>query len=92
MVWLYQIAINLYLTFTWVLHSQNPASKRIPCFNPSAGKENLISKIIISILGIVGEIEKVLIKERQFEDVKIAKFNGTYKGRAIGSKKDTLQF
>ena len=57
-----------------------------------AGKENAISKMMISILGIVGEMEKVQIKERQFEGIKIAKLKGTYKGRAIGSKEDTLQF
>ena len=57
-----------------------------------AGKENAISKMMISILGIVGEMEKVQIKERQFEGIKFAKLKGTYKGRAIGSKEDTLQF
>ena len=57
-----------------------------------AGKENAISKMMISILGIVGEMEKVQIKERQFEGIKIAKLKGTYKGRVIGSKEDTLQF
>ena len=57
-----------------------------------AGKENAISKMMISILGIVGEMEKVQIKERQFEGIKIAKLKGTYKGRATGSKEDTLQF
>ncbi len=57
-----------------------------------AGKENSISKMMISILDIVGEMEKVQIKERQFEGIKIAKLKGTYKGRAIGSKEDTLQF
>ena len=57
-----------------------------------AGKENAISKMMISILGIVGEMEKVQIKERQYEGIKIAKLKGTYKGRTIGSKEDTLQF
>ena len=57
-----------------------------------AGKENAISKMMISILGIVGEMEKVQIKERQFEGIKIAKLKGTYKGRATGSKEDTLKF
>lgn len=57
-----------------------------------AGKENAISKMMISILGIVGEMERVQIKERQFEGIKIAKMKGTYKGRVTGSKEDTLQF
>ena len=57
-----------------------------------AGKENAISKMMISILGIVGEMEKVQIKERQFECIKLTKLKGTYKGRATGSKEDTIQF
>ena len=47
---------------------------------------------MISILGIVGEMEKVQIKERQFECIKLTKLKGTYKGRATGSKEDTIQF
>ena len=36
------------------------------------GKEIAISKTMISILGIVGEMEKVQIKGRQFEGINIA--------------------
>ena len=32
------------------------------------------------------------IKERQFEDIKIAKLKGIYKVRVTGSSADTLQF
>ncbi len=48
--------------------------------------------MMIPILGIVGEMEKVQIKECQFEGIKIAKLKGTYKGRVIGSIEDKLQF
>ena len=56
------------------------------------GKENPISKMMISILGIVGEMERVQIKERQLEGIKIAKLKGSYTGRKIGSKETTLDF
>lgn len=56
------------------------------------GKENPIAKMMISILGVVGEMERTQIKERQVEGIKIAKMKGVYKGRAEGSKEDTLQF
>ena len=56
------------------------------------GKENPISKMMISILGIVGEMEKTQIRERQLEGIKIAKLKGVYKGRAVGSKEDNLRF
>jgi DNA invertase Pin-like site-specific DNA recombinase len=58
----------------------------------SEGKENPIAKMMISILGVVGEMERTQIKERQVEGIKIAKLKGIYKGRAEGSKEDNLQF
>lgn len=56
------------------------------------GKENPISKLIISILGVVGEMEKVQIKERQIEGIRVAKMKGIYLGRKTGSKETTLSF
>ena len=56
------------------------------------GTENPISKMIISILGVVAEMERNLIKERQAEGVAIAKANGIYKGRAKGTKESNLDF
>jgi DNA invertase Pin-like site-specific DNA recombinase len=56
------------------------------------GQENPISKMIISILGVVGEMERSQIKERQLEGIKIAKLNGVYMGRKSGTKEDTLHF
>src|SRR6476620_6419617 len=56
------------------------------------GKENAIAKMMISILGVVGEMERTQIKERQAEGIKIAKMKGTYKGRVEGSKEDTAVF
>ncbi len=56
------------------------------------GKENPISKMMISILGIVGEMERTQIKERQHEGIRIAKLKGVYKGRVQGSKEDILAF
>lgn len=56
------------------------------------GKENPISKMMISILGVVGEMERSQIRERQLEGIKIAKAKGVYKGRVTGSKEDVLTF
>lgn len=56
------------------------------------GNENAISKMIISILGVVGEMERNQIKERQLEGIRIAKMKGVYKGRKEGSKEDLLSF
>lgn len=47
---------------------------------------------MISILGVVGEMERTQIKERQVEGIRIAKMKGIYKGRVEGSKEDNLQF
>ena len=56
------------------------------------GKENSIAKLMISILGTVGEMERSQIKERQMEGIKLAKLKGAYKGRKEGSIEDTLEF
>jgi DNA invertase Pin-like site-specific DNA recombinase len=56
------------------------------------GRENPISKLMISILATVGEMERSQIKERQIEGIKIAKLKGVYKGRKEGSKEDVLTF
>jgi DNA invertase Pin-like site-specific DNA recombinase len=56
------------------------------------GKENPISKMIISILGIVAEMERKQIRERQREGIELAKIRGVYKGRANGSKEDIRSF
>lgn len=56
------------------------------------GTENPISKMIISILGVVAEMERNLIKERQAEGVAIAKAKGVYKGRTKGTTLSNLDF
>ena len=56
------------------------------------GSENDISKMVISILGVVAEMERKMIRERQLEGIAIAKANGVYKGRNKGTKESTLQF
>jgi len=56
------------------------------------GTENQISKLIISTLGIVAEMNRNQIKENQLQGVQIAKLKGVYKGRANGSKEDNLKF
>ena len=55
-------------------------------------KENPISKLIISILGIVGEMERSQIKERQIEGIRIAKLKNIYMGRKKGSNETILSF
>jgi len=55
-------------------------------------KENSITKLMISILGTVGEMEKSQIRERQLEGIRIAKFRGIYKGRQEGTVEDVYTF
>ena len=56
------------------------------------GTENPISKMMISILGVVSEMEKNMISERRNEGIKLAKLKGVYKGRKSDTKEDTLKF
>lgn len=55
-------------------------------------QENPISKMIISILGVVAEMERKLIRERQLEGIKIAKLKGAFLGRKKGTTESTLDF
>ena len=56
------------------------------------GSENNITKMIISILGTLAEMEKKISRERQLEGIAIARLNNKYTGRAKGSNEDTLKF
>jgi len=57
------------------------------------GKENTISKLMISILGTVGEMARNQIRENQAQGIFLAKLKGNvYLGRKTGSKEDVLQF
>ena len=56
------------------------------------GSENNITKMIISILGTLAEMEKKISRERQLEGIAIAKLNNKYTGRAKGTSEDTLRF
>jgi len=56
------------------------------------GKENPISKMMISILATVGEMERNQIRERQLEGIAIAKARGVYIGRNKGTKENPIKF
>jgi|SRR5690554_2217465 len=56
------------------------------------GSENPISKLILTIMGSLAEMERNQIRERQSEGIAIAKLKGKYTGRKAGTKEDTLAF
>ena len=49
--------------------------------NNSGGHTAAYSKLLLQMLGAVGEFERALIRERQREGIAIAKTKGVYKGR-----------
>lgn len=49
------------------------------------GKENPIAKIVVSVMGSIAEMERNRIKERTQEGIKLAKAQGKFKGRKVGS-------
>lgn len=49
------------------------------------GKENPIAKVVVSVMGSIAEMERNRIKERTQEGIRIAKAEGKFKGRKIGS-------
>jgi len=66
-------------------------SQGLKTLNPDK-TENSISKMVINILGIVSEIERTQILERQRQGIDLAKAKGIYKGRKTGTQEDTLKF
>jgi DNA invertase Pin-like site-specific DNA recombinase len=56
------------------------------------GKENPITKMIISILGVISEMERNQLRERQREGINIAKLKKKYKGRQTGTKEELSAF
>lgn len=66
-------------------------SQGLRTLNPDK-TENSISKMVINILGIVSEIERTQILERQRQGIDLAKSKGVYKGRQKGTEEDTLKF
>jgi DNA invertase Pin-like site-specific DNA recombinase len=66
-------------------------SQGLKTLNPDK-TENSISKMVINILGIVSEIERTQILERQRQGIDLAKAKGIYKGRKSGTQEDTLKF
>jgi DNA invertase Pin-like site-specific DNA recombinase len=57
------------------------------------GTENSITKMIISILGTLAEMERSISRERQIEGIMLAKLKGNvYTGRKKNSKEDVYKF
>jgi DNA invertase Pin-like site-specific DNA recombinase len=48
--------------------------------------------MVISILGVVAEMERKLIRERQREGIELAKLKGKFLGRKKGTNEDPLKF
>ena len=49
------------------------------------GRENPIALIVTSVMGSIAQMDRLRIKERTKEGIAIAKANGVYKGRKVGS-------
>ena len=56
------------------------------------GKENAITKMIVSVLGLVGMMELAQITERTQEGRKLAQIQGKFLGRKKGTTESTIQF
>jgi DNA invertase Pin-like site-specific DNA recombinase len=55
-------------------------------------KENPIATMIISILGVVAQMERSQLKQRQIEGIRISKLQNKFLGRKPDTKEDTLKF
>lgn len=56
------------------------------------GNENPIAKMVISILGVIAEMQRVQIREAQAQGIKLAKAKGVYKGRTQNTTETVAKF
>ena len=56
------------------------------------GNQNPTSRLVISVLGVVAEMERAQIRERQLEGIALAKARGAYVGRRPGSVEGRAKF
>jgi DNA invertase Pin-like site-specific DNA recombinase len=71
---------------------------KIICRNPNFqnlnddGSINIFSELMLSILSIMSDFEKKMIKERQMEGIEKAKIDGKYRGRVVNSTESPEKF
>lgn len=67
---------------------RNPAIRNIT----EEGKEDRFSHLLMSLLSVMADYERTLIKERQIEGIQLRKAKGLYSGRQIGTKESRDKF
>jgi DNA invertase Pin-like site-specific DNA recombinase len=71
---------------------------KVVCRNPNFqnlnddGSVNIFSDLMLSILSVMSDFEKKMIKERQNEGIAKAKLAGKYQGRSVNTKESTQKF
>jgi DNA invertase Pin-like site-specific DNA recombinase len=80
--------LHLFTSKKVCVHFINQGLKTLDC----EGNENPISKMVINLLGIIAEMERNQIKERQKQGIELAKARKLYKGRQNGSNEDIISF
>ena len=71
---------------------------KIVCRNPNFqnlnedGTVNIFSELMLSILSIMSDFEKKMIKERQKEGIAKAQIEGKYRGRSVNTKETIEEF
>lgn len=56
------------------------------------GRENPIAKMVISILGVIAEMQREQIREAQAQGIALAKARGVYSGRKQNTKETVADF
>ncbi len=71
---------------------------RVVCRNPNFqnitenGQSDMFSELMLSILSIMADFEKKMIKERQREGIAKAKIEAKYSGRRVGTTESIVKF
>ncbi|UHS55581.1 recombinase family protein [Agrobacterium vaccinii] len=66
-----------------IIHECEERGAFVTVLEPHVSTKGEMGKVILTVLGMVAQMERRFIKERQIEGVKKAKSNGIYKGGKI---------
>jgi DNA invertase Pin-like site-specific DNA recombinase len=71
---------------------------KVVCRNPNFqnlnddGSPNIFSDLMLSILSVMADFEKKMIRERQSEGIAKAKLEGRYRGRSVNTQESVPKF
>ena len=74
-----------------IAHELEQKGAHLKVLEPPVSTEGPMGKVVLTVLGMVGEMELGFIKERQRDGIEKAKAKGIYKGRPASLDHDSIR-